>query len=221
VRTGVLLLVLVGSVGAVAASCDERTPTPASGDAGSSLSSEPTPPQQAGYFELVHTSRALRTGCRQAARILGFSVPCPVRLPKTLESVVCGIPAEFSGAEITPKKGCAFGREFLLEPASLVLPPNYRGVDGEPVAHFLIEATRLDVPACAEVDAKQELTLRNSVASLVACSEHAHSLHQGHLVLQWREGGITYRLSIHGHTEVNRQLLMDVVGHLIMIPPRN
>ncbi|HVA85441.1 MAG TPA: hypothetical protein VNF73_03870 [Candidatus Saccharimonadales bacterium] len=36
----------------------------------------------------------------------------------------------------------------------------------------------------------------------------------GHLILEWREGREAYGVSAHGHTAINRRLIMYIAAHL-------
>jgi hypothetical protein len=147
--------------------------------------------------KLVPTDVGLARGCRSAARILGFAVPCPTKLPPTSAAIRCETPPDFSGAEAEPKEGCALGEGFILEPKNPT------------VAHLLIEGSRDGFQSdCGERDPHRRVTVRGHEALLIDCPETA-GLHAGHVLLRWVEEGIFVTVSAHGHT-----------GHQAPVRPR-
>jgi hypothetical protein len=45
------------------------------------------------------------------------------------------------------------------------------------------------------------------------------ALNSGHVVLVWRDGGVTYAVSLHGNTPLNERLDMLIARHLRMVAP--
>jgi hypothetical protein len=57
------------------------------------------------------------------------------------------------------------------------------------------------------------LRVQGHVARFVDCPSGS-GLDGGHVVLEWRAGAIAYGVSAHGHSEINRRLVLFVAQHL-------
>jgi hypothetical protein len=158
---------------------------------------------------MAATDEGLHAGCRDAARILRFAVPCPTMLPATTGPVRCRVPAAAAGAEVRPKRGCALAEGFILEPTGMTDPA---------IRHLVIEGSasgfQLD---CGKRDPHTQVTVHGRLALLVDCSELA-GLHAGHAALIWREGSTYVTVSLHGHTEENRRAVRAIADGIELVP---
>jgi len=162
--------------------------------------------------DLVPTDAGFRNGCRRAAVTLGFAVPCATALPITSAPVRCEVPPAFSGAEVEPKEGCALGEGFLLEPS---------GFESPAVSHLVIEGSRGGFQAdCGERDPHERVTVRGHQALLIDCPETG-GLHAGHVLLRWKEERTFVIVSLHGHTDLNRQLVQEIGAGIEILGPHD
>jgi hypothetical protein len=199
-RSANLVLLLAVTLAACSGGDREAENSPAQTSGGTVSEAQIGTAADAGQtpIELVPTDAGLLRGCRQAAAILGFAVPCPTRLPPTSAPIRCEIPSDFSDAEVKPKEGCALGGGFILEP------------ENPAVAHLVIEGSRDGFQSdCGERDPHRRVAVRGYEALLIDCPATA-GLHAGHVLLRWVEQGTFVTVSSHGHTDVNRQVIRDI-----------
>jgi hypothetical protein len=169
----------------------------------------------------------LRDQCLNAAEQLGFAVPCPARVP-----LVRGRPVRCTGGCVAPE-GSPPMPIFFFEVQGFDVPRKYRGVDGRPVGHLIIEARRPEdagpLPCAAATDAGM-LTIQRRSISVFECPsasnaieqgviQHGEGAHSNHVLLAWDEGGIKYAASAHGHTTVNLRLLRRIVESIELVGP--
>lgn len=188
----VLLVLAVAACSSGAESSQQASVSVASIDEGSSV-------------ELVPTGADLRAGCRRAADLLGFRVPCPTRLPRASVPTRCEVPPAFRDSEADPKEGCALGEGFLLEPSG--------------IGHLVIQGERGAFQAdCGGRGPDPRVTVQGHEAFLIDCPDTA-GLHGGHVLLRWAEEGTFVIVSLHGHTELNRRLVQEIGAGIELVGP--
>jgi hypothetical protein len=156
---------------------------------------------------LVPTGDALLARCRAAVARLGFAVPCPRLAPFNWL---------FSGGFTAPGL-------FVLTGGFSPSPPGYVGVStgfGQPdEGHLNVWAipARLFGPSrfdyCLGGRAAGSTSVDGHAAGWFACPEGS-GLDGGHIDLRWRGGKVVYTVSIHGQTQVNKDLDIAVAEHL-------
>lgn len=159
--------------------------------------------------ELTETDEVLRVQCQDAADLLRFPVPCPGVLPVTRAPVHCQTPSDFAGAEITPKEGCALGAGFILAPRLIADPDIY---------HLIIEGAMTAREDCGGQDPQTPIKVNGAHAVIIQCNQLA-GLVAGHTLLRYRADGVFVEVSVHGHTDQDRRIVVGVAESVEMIPP--
>jgi hypothetical protein len=162
--------------------------------------------------------------CELASGALGLPVPCPASLPNP------GWGSDPPGCNRAPfHQPCVFDGAFVLDYPGFAVPPGYvgAGVEGP---HLVVSAFDPGDPLldregrwlrCPGGDVVSSMTLRlrggrAAAAELVDCPV-LWVPHGGHLLLRWSEGGVSYQLSVHGHTEANERLLVTLAASIVLI----
>jgi hypothetical protein len=169
-----------------------------------------------GGVYLVPTSSRLRRQCRQAADRLGFAVPCPTLLPAPSPDAAPPILCD-------PRFLCVPGVGFLFEEGGFVVPPGYVGVDGQPQGRLaLAAATQVTAfpVACLGGQRVAIIQVRATRGGLFECPPGAGA-HLGGVLLRWREEGVVMAVSLAGHTELNRRLVLLLAAHINLVLPPN
>jgi hypothetical protein len=178
-----------------------------------------TAPSPAGQLELdgvrlVLSSSGLRRQCREAADFLGFAVPCPMLLPASSPGAA---PRRFCD----PQFLCAPGDEFLFEEHRLVVPPDDLGVDGQGLGRLAIAAAKhvsAFSVACLGGLKVATIEVHGTRGNLYECPPQAGA-HLGGVMLRWREQGAVMAVSVHGHNELNRRLVVALAAHMEAVLP--
>jgi hypothetical protein len=176
----------------------------------------PSAALQLGGVYLAPVDAGLLNRCRQAARRLGFAVPCPRLLPTEQPgppgATACAPPV----SDCMPLAGT-----FLLDDQQLIVPPSYVGVDRKPQGHLVIVgasspanpsvncygARRIGAPCIHEVS-----------AVLVTC-QPASETHGGHVLLRFTAGRTVVAVSLHGWSTLNQHLVIELARHLHLVAP--
>jgi hypothetical protein len=178
----------------------------------------PLPPGtlELGGVYLAPVDPGLLGRCRQAARRLGFAVPCPRLLP-TEQPGPPGVTACMKPiSDCTPLAGT-----FLLDDQQLLVPPGYVGVDRQPQGHLVIVGS--SSPANPSVNcygARRIGAPRIHAASavLVTC-QPASETHGGHVLLRFGVDGTVVAVSLHGWSTLNQRLVVQLALHLRLVMP--
>jgi hypothetical protein len=130
-------------------------------------------------------------------------------------------------------EGVTVYRIFDLEFESFDVPRGYVGIDGKPVGHVFIEARKAsDAPAKPCIRGTQEgvIRVKSWRTTLYVCpkdslyvqrvAQHGEGASVGHIILEWKDGGVDYLASAHGHTTANLMLLRHLVGSVVLVPPQ-
>lgn len=167
-----------------------------------------------GGVQLVPTSGGLRRQCLEAADLLGFAVPCPTLLPASP-------PGAVSRSFCDPRFLCGPEDGFLFEQRRLVLPPDHVGVDGRGRGRLAIaaapRASAFPV-ACLGGLRVATIEVRGTPGDLYECPSEAGA-HVGGVLLRWRDAGVVMAVSLHGHSELNRRLVVALAAHMEPVPP--
>ena len=151
-------------------------------------------------------SRNLRAACHTSARAAGFAVPCPGLLPAAQQSWQCPCVGEF-------------GFNLMVFASA---PPAYDG-EGPGSIHLVFGASR-DASSpwvnCIGAVGLGAMTLGGIRGALLNCPPASEGPNGGHLVFRWTGSGVTYTVSAHGHTAINRRLIAVLLEHLTLIAPR-
>jgi hypothetical protein len=151
--------------------------------------------------------------CELAARELGFSVPCPTLLPRSVALMpLCGKPDFCIG------KTGSTGTEkiFAMSVSSTDTYESHPGfehlvwealpVTGDPPCFGLSSLRKFkDVPE-AEI-----VSCPASSAVGEASATHGEGIHAGHVLGYSDRGGIRYIVSVHGHSKAALQLLDELL----------
>jgi hypothetical protein len=188
-----------------------------------------------GPVNLVAAPAELRNECAAAANQLGFAVPCPAQVPKAAgRGMRCPVPESAMPAPCVGLEGLPPHPAFGLDFSGFDVPSGYQGVDGKAMGHLYIEARpRGESPPSPCIGARRLGTIAAGrwTANEYSCSSdtlavqrearHGEGAYLGHLLFAWSQDGIDYIASAHGHTIVNRDLLVQLVGSMTLIPPTN
>jgi hypothetical protein len=172
----------------------------------------PTPPgaiRVDGVY-LVPAKRSLVTYCRRAARTAGFRVPCPTLVP---------VPAGSVGGCVGLGR-CVGHGIFVLE-GSFNGPPGYVGAEGRGghLWFFAAVANRVNqIQCCGGHRQEASFAVHGHRASWLEYPPGS-DLNSGHVLLEWRERGVVYAVSLHGHSELNRQLDALLARRVQLIAP--
>jgi hypothetical protein len=176
-------------------------------------------PLPAGALELdgiylVPVPERARRQCREAARRLGFAVPCP-RLRPT-PSLGAPRPAVCRRA---PCGDPAFG--FLFEDAGFVVPSGYVGAYPEVGRRLVVAAATRPAAgavACPGERPVARTRVRGRDGLLSQCPD-GPGPHGGGLLLRWREGGAVLAVSVTGDPAEVRRLVLALAAQLELVPP--
>ena len=164
---------------------------------------------------LVPTPARLRRQCRLAAGRLGFAVPCPRLRPVPLASA--------PPLTLCARRGICGGPDpgFVYEVGGFVAPSGF-------VGSFRDTGARLAV-AAARRPAAFARGLRRGAAGgpgagggregrLFDCPPQASPHHDSTLV-RWRERGTIMVVSVSGHSDLHRRLVLALAAHVQLVPP--
>jgi len=179
----------------------------------------PAPPP-AGVLELggvylVPTSGRLHRRCQEAAELLGFAVPCPALLPQP--------PPNAPPPTLCDRRlPCSPEAGFLLEVSGFVVPPGYVGIDPATGARLVIGAAKPAAAfpvACFGERPVATVNVRGTHGRLSECPPES-TVHRGSVLLRWRERGVVMVVSVYGHTDLNRRLVLALVTHVKPVLPK-
>lgn len=155
--------------------------------------------------------------CHLAANRLNFSVACPELLLEGTALSSCADYCAGKGGEVD---------RFVFE-AYFEAPTTYHGVSpGQ--GHLAIAASRtvagygfINLSAMCTSPYKTESgpLVWGYPGMWVSCATGSGGLDSGHIVLSWAVGRVTYEVSLHGDTAVNRLLDLELASHTIVVAP--
>ena len=178
--------------------------------AGYALAKPPSGGVDVSGVYLVPPAPSLAGLCQRSARKAGLAVPCPTLIPGTPNSVLC-----------TGEFPCAAFGSFVLE-GSFAGPPGYVGVTPGN-GHLWIIAYDQRSGVFPRDTLAHGLTIGHTtvrgVPGRYIAFPPGSALNSGHVVLIWVERGVTYGVSLHGHTTLNEHLDRIIAKHLRLTPP--
>jgi hypothetical protein len=210
--------------------------------AGYSLAPPPPGTQVVEGFYMAPVDTDLKLQCEAAARDLGFDVPCPSTLPTPgfgIDPPSCGIAYE------TAPRSCVYEDSFVLNYQSFEAPPGYSQLrDITHGTHLFVAAlptgrmrslftNRYGFLFCpgsfqqGRLLTSGETVVQHVRAVYVDCGDASAGsffglgLNAGHVVLMWSldNRSITYLVSLHGQTDVNRQLARYIADSMEYVAP--
>jgi hypothetical protein len=121
---------------------------------------------------------------------------------------------------------------FALDFSSFDVPSGYVGVDNKAVGHVFIEARhRRESPASPCIGGRRfgSVVAGRWTVVFYRCSadalfvqrraRHGEAVYLGHILFEWTDNGIDYIASAHGDTQVNRNLLLQHIDAMTLVPP--
>jgi hypothetical protein len=206
--------VLVAIAVMILAGCTERTST----DTGGARDGLPSSIDE--ELVLSDAPAEVHAMCEEAARQLGFAVPCPTKVPtRGGEPVVCKLPCgklsagghplffmEFVGFDAPT--GINSRDHIIIEGRSLDEAPQEPCVEGRRVAD-------LDAPPATVFDCPEAPSL--AAANHIA---HGEGAQIGHLLASWEVDDIRYAVSIHGgDSNAAREALRQLRSYIALVAP--
>jgi len=186
------------------------------------------------YVRLVPAPPTLTAQCADAAKLVQFAVPCPSLVPsKNGVAMGCAAPVGPQPAPCVGFEGVTLSRIFDIEWENFDVPRGYIGIDGKATGHAFIEARKAsDAPAKPCISGTRAGTMQvrswrtaiyvcpNDSAYIERVARHGEGANVGHVVLEWRAGGVDYFASAHGHTNANLRLLGQLVASVTLVQPQ-
>jgi hypothetical protein len=170
---------------------------------------------------MVAPNEALRTHCMDAAQQLGFSVPCPDLLPwpgRDLGISTCSFDQAINL--------CTFLGAFSLDEDRFAVPVGHQAAHSNLVVLAFeknSENSALTCPNGARVGTYLVKVQNENVgipANLIDCPlDSADLVVAGHLILRWKELGVTYEVALEGNFDDTLGLLQAIASTLQVIGP--
>jgi hypothetical protein len=130
-------------------------------------------------------------------------------------------------------EGTTAYRIFDLEFENFDVPHGYLGIDGKPVGHVFLEARMVtDAPGrpCIGGTRVGVIRVKSWRTTLYVCpndslyiervARHGEGTNVGHILLEWKDAGVDYIASAHGHTTANLELLRQLVDSVVLVSPQ-
>jgi hypothetical protein len=175
---------------------------------------------------LVPASPALLSACHSTARVVGYPVPCPTRVPRGLVETGRGGPSPCVLHIIGPGgiSGCAKAwRGWVV--GSSTTPSEHLVLTASPEP-LLNDAKLVNGPAWypnARVRLISRVTINGWPIRAVYAPPETNdgSSFMNHVVLIWTVGGHTYGVGFHNVEGVHQTLLLDeqLVSHVRLVKP--
>jgi hypothetical protein len=168
---------------------------------------------------LTPTSQPFQARCQQVADRLHFVVPCPGLLPTAPPGAP---PPQLCG----PPPTCQRGQPVVISQADFTGPFGYTGTGDGNGGLFIVAAPAHSVTGQSGLQCRDEyrlatLTVQGTWAALGSCSDDPESSWFGRSVLlHWWQRDTLVVVSVIGHSDANRRLVVALANHLLFIPPR-
>jgi hypothetical protein len=156
---------------------------------------------------LVKPSRRLTGYCRAGAAVVSFPIACPTLVPYPPSSVGLCDPV---------LRNCFSGGEALLV-GYFSAPPGYIGIDGTSGGHLWIFSSSIPRPDwifCCESTRMGRTKVHGRTAWFYSYPSGSHG-NSSHVLLEWRQDGHSYAVSLHGRTKTNENLDRVIAQHLV------
>jgi hypothetical protein len=164
--------------------------------------------EEVGGIYLVPPERALRTFCGSAAQYAHLTVACPGLVPE--------YPYAVSSCELDL---CA-GNGYLYLEAIVSAPDWYVGTEPGVMHLWFVSfrAGRFADEPCGDGVLERTVEIRGQPGQLISCPP-GQATHSDHVVARWQENGVVYEVSLHNHTDVNRDLVIEMAQRVRLVPP--
>jgi hypothetical protein len=163
---------------------------------------------------LVAAPARLRRQCQQAAERLGVAVPCPTVLPAPS-------PGAPPPSLCRPRPPCGDPQAgFLLEKTGFHVPSGYVGAYTAPPARLAMAAARRQTAsavACVGERPLGPVRVRGRSGRLFQCPPDSGP-HRDGVLLRWRERGTVMAVSVTGHGDLHRRVVLALAGRLQVVP---
>jgi hypothetical protein len=197
--------------------------------------------------KLVSIDATQRAQCQKAANAIHTPVSCPSLIPDPIRSAEglkdCNARVSYDEPPTCSRPSIeGTGSELLVNQYSFQLPHGYVGVpmatavNGDPLGHFVIVAGRnlntnrggFGIPRaipsyCAAVSPSPTIVVHGTAAMMYECGENpgdiSYETDLGHELLVWTQSSITCEVSLHGHSQVNRDLDIAIANATRMVLP--
>jgi len=110
----------------------------------------------------------------------------------------------------------------LPQPPPNAPPPGYVGIDPATGARLAIGAAKPAAAfpvACFGERPVATVNVRGTHGRLSDCPPES-TVHRGSVLLRWRERGVVMVVSVYGHTDLNRRLVLALVTHVKPVLPK-
>ena len=117
---------------------------------------------------------------------------------------------------------CSPESGFLLEVSGFVVPPGYVGIDPATGARLAIGAAKPAAAfpvACFGERPVATVNVRGTRGRLSECPLES-TVHRGSVLLRWRERGVVMVVSVYGHTDLSRRLVLALATHVKPVLPK-
>ena len=174
---------------------------------------------------LVAADPALRAACVRAAHAGGFEVPCPRLVIEHRGATAESCPQEL----LSPLRDC-LEDSAPSDPKphvrdSFVYIQNDLVLDG--ALHLFVVGVKSDSllrpfrAGCG--DAIESISsgpdLPGTGTTWVECAGDISGMNSGHVILRWSRGDVIYAVSLHGHTQVNRDVELAIARNIEYVGP--
>jgi hypothetical protein len=148
----------------------------------------------------------------------------PARLRGSLPEAAAGPPGECTAADHVRPAGICGGADpgFRYEAGGFVVPSGFVGNFRDASSRLAVAAARWPTAfavACAGERPIAPARVRGREGRLFDCPPQA-SPHYDSTLLRWRERGTIMVVSVSGHTDLHRRLVLALAAHLALVPPR-
>jgi hypothetical protein len=167
---------------------------------------------------LTPTGHAFQARCQQVADRLRLVVPCPGLLPTAPPGAP---PPQLCG----PPPTCQRGQPVVITQPAFTGPFGYGGAGDGNGGLFIVAAPAQSVtgqsgPRCRNEYRLATLTVQGNWAALGTCSDDPESSWFGRSVLlHWWQRDTLVVVSVIGHSDINRRLVVALANHLIFVSP--
>jgi hypothetical protein len=168
---------------------------------------------------LTPTSQRFRTSCQQVADRIDLEVPCPGLLPTSP-------PGAPPPQLCEPPPTCQRGQPVVISQPDFTVPFGYVGTSDGDGGLFIVAAPAHGVTGQFGLQCRNErrlatLTVQGIWAALGACSDdNESSWFGGSVLLHWAQRDTLVVVSVIGHSNVNRRLVVALANHLHFVSPR-
>jgi len=190
---------------------------------------------------LIPSTSAQRSQCQKIANANHAAVPCPGLIPdpiptsQSYTNCIGGVQPTCGTPQIENSPPYFLWNQMSFQvPAGYVGVPGQTTINGESLGHFVVYSgktlnvsrtrTASPIPVyCKRTAQNRKLRVHGVVAQMYQCSNSWNAksieLDVGHELLIWRQDRITCEVSLHGHSQVNRDLDLEIANATRIVFP--